>query len=184
MALSIGLILVVLAFLAAPGSYDGPSNSPYAQVLSNMKQLHLATQQMALDGVTAGDSNLGWPGDTGGSFSNWTTALVEKGYLGTNDLCKLLSAPGKVVRPGRIPTDMKDSAVLVYAVKKDFPTNAVFLTTANFTYTPQGGVLDAKTRLFGNRIFVVFRKGGDGGLYLSKFVGDTNRIGSYVPLCR
>jgi len=44
--------------------------------------------------------------------------------------------------------------------------------------------MDPSAKPFGNKGFVVFRKGGDGGVYLPKQVGQTNLIGAFVPLCR
>jgi hypothetical protein len=152
--------------------------------LSNMKQLWLATKQMAQDGETSGNTNLGWPGDTGGSYTNWTAQIVKGGYLTTNDLRKMLSAAGCIVPPGRIPP-MNETAVRVYAVTKDSPGDAVFLTSANFTNTPTGGeALNPSAKPYGKRAFVVFRKGGDGCVYLARQVGKTNLIGSFVPMCR
>jgi prepilin-type N-terminal cleavage/methylation domain-containing protein len=153
------------------------------QPLSNMKQLHLATQQMALDGETTGDTNIGWPGDIGGTFSNWTAHLVD-GYLTTNDLCKLLSAPGVVVPLGKVPTT-NNTAILVYSVSTNSPVSAVFLSTANFTNTPTGGgVLNGSAKPYGNKGFIVFRREGDGAILLPSQVGQTNVIGAFVPLCR
>ena len=149
-----------------------------------MKQLHLVTQQMALDGVTKGDTNLGWPGDTGGSFTNWTAQILKGGYLTTNDLCKLLSAFGCIVPSGKIPP-MNETAVRVYAATKDSTGDVVLFTSGKFTNTPTGGEpLSPSAKPFGNKGFVVFRKGGDGGFYLRKQVGQTNLIGSFVPMCR
>jgi hypothetical protein len=150
-----------------------------------MKQLHLMAQQMMLDGTTTkGNTNLGWPGDTGGSFSNWTAQLLKGGYATTNELCKLLSAPGLSVPPGRIPP-MNETAVRVYAVRDDSPGSAVIFTSANFTNTPAGGeALNSSAEPFGTNGFLVFRKGGDGAVLRSKVVGQTNAIGSFVPMCR
>ena len=117
-------------------------------------------------------------------FTNWAAQILKGGYLTTNDLCKLLSAPGYIVPPGKIPP-MNETAVRLYAVTKDSPTNAVFLTSANFTNTPLGGEpLNPSAKPFGNKGFVVFRKGGDGTILLPKAVGQTNAIGSFVPMCR
>lgn len=151
------------------------------QTLSNMRQLHLATQQMALDGESTDDKTLGWPGDTGGTFSHWAQKLVPE-YLGTNDFCKLLSAPGMMVKLGKIPAKMSEGALVVYAVSTNSPDTAVFLTSANFTNTPAGGLpLEASAKPYGDKGFVVFRKGGDGAILLRKQVGLTNIIGSFVP---
>lgn len=92
-------VIGILLALALPSiGSGGLKRGQMTQTLSNTKQLHLATQQMALDGETTVDKTLGWPGDTGGTFSNWAQKLVPA-YLTTNDFCKLLSAPGIVVNP-------------------------------------------------------------------------------------
>lgn len=179
--------VVVVGFLISltlPRMSCRPLKGTMTQSLSNMRQLYLATQQMELDRDASGNTNLGWPGNTGGSFSNWATTLVASNYLSTNDLCKLLSGPGKIVPPGRIPT-ANNTAVLVYAVSTESPGDAVFLTSANFTNTSTGGEpLDSAAKPYGNKGFVVFRKAGDGSIFLSKQTGQTNIIGSFVPLCR
>ena len=184
---SLAVVLVacaVVCSLVVPGVSSTIGKPRMTGSLSNMRQLHLVAQQMALDGVTTGNMNLGWPGDLGGSFSNWMAQILKGGYLTTNDLCKLLSAPGCVVPPGKIPP-MNETAVRVYAVTKDSPGDAVLFTSGNFTNTPTGGeALGQTAKLFGNKGFVVFRKGGDGGVYLPRQIGKTNLIGSYVPLCQ
>ncbi len=177
-------VLIALALPGTPGS--GLRRGTMTQSLSNMKQLHLATQQMALDGQTTGDTNLGWPGDTGSSFAKWTTFLVQEKYLTKQDLAKLLSAPGVVVSPHNIPT-VNTTAVLVYAVSAKSPENTVFLSTANFTNTPTGGVPPLKSaRPYGEKGFIVFRKGGDGAILQPRQTGPqyTNIIGASAPLCR
>lgn len=156
-----------------------------SQVLSNAKQLHLATQQMALDGITTGDTNLSWPGDLG-TFSKWAHQLINEDYLTTNDFRKLMSAPGVVPPEGVIP-NMSECGLLIYAVSTNSPDSAVFATSANFTNTPEGGLPPGrKAKPYGDRGFVVFRKGGDGAILRSKQTGAkyTNIIGAYAPLCR
>lgn len=154
------------------------------QTLSNMKQLHLATQSMELDGITTGNTNFGWPGDTGGTFTNWSRLIVPA-YLGTNDFCKLLSAPGVVVPVGKMPTSMSQGAVLVYAVSGSSSGGAVFLTTANFTNGPQGGKpLKESAKPYGDKGLVVFRKGGDGTILLKNQATNTNLVGEYAPLLK
>lgn len=154
--------------------------------LSNMKELHLATEQMASDGYKEGKAGLNWPGDTGGTFSNWTTQLVQENYLTKKDLAKLLSAPGVIVSPEDIPM-VNTTAVLVYAVSTNSPESVVFLSSANFTNTPAGGLPPlASAKPYGNKGFVVFRKGGGGAILQSRQTGlhFTNIIGAFVPLCR
>ena len=66
-------IIGILAALALPALFGALVKGQMTQTLSNMRQLHLATQQMALDGVTTGDTNLAWPGDIGGTWQTWAT---------------------------------------------------------------------------------------------------------------
>jgi len=173
------LLFLVLPMVVNPYQQDGRTSS-----LSNMKQLHMATEAMAIDGVLKGDPTLNWPGDTGGTFSHWTRALVENQYLSTNDLCKLLSAPGVVVPTGTLPTT-NTTAVLVYAVSEDSPANTVFLSSANFTNTPTGGSPpDRAAKPYGSKGFIIFRKGGDGAILQARQAGNINLIGGFVPLCQ
>lgn len=181
-AISVIGILAALALPAVTTSTCGRGGP--TQGLSNLKQLHMATQMMALDGDETTNANLGWPGDTGATFSNWTTQLLQGSYLTTNDLRKLLSGPGKIVSEGKSPP-MFDTAVLAYAVREESSGETVFLTTANFTNTAAGGLrLDSSAKPYGNKSFVVFRKAGDGAILQPKQVGLTNIIGTYVPLLR
>jgi prepilin-type N-terminal cleavage/methylation domain-containing protein len=154
------------------------------QVLINMKQLHLATQSMALDGTRENPTNACWPGDTGGTFSNWAARIVPD-YIGTNDFCKLLSLPDRTVPLGKIPT-VNTNAILIYQVREEHDGTFVLFTSANFTNTPTGGSPPPLTgsEPYGTKGFAVFRKGGDGALLLTKQAGNTNLVGSFAPLCK
>lgn len=176
-------LIAILIFLAMPTISCGPVSGVMTQRLSNMKQLYLATQQMALDAEFAKDTNIGWPGDIGGSFSNWTAQLLNGNYLSRKDLCKLLSARGMTVSTND-PFITNNTAVLVYAISTNSPDDAVFLTSSNFTNTPAAGVLNSKDKSYDNKGFVVFRKAGDGVILQARQTGLTNIIGTYVPLCR
>jgi hypothetical protein len=152
------------------------------QMQSNMKQLHLATLSMVLDGTTTGDVPLQWPGNRGGSFSNWAQSIVPS-YLSTNDFCKLLSGPGRTVSPSNLPT-ANTNAVLVYAVQEASASNTVFLTSANFTNTETGGRPPSEeSKPFSTKGFLVFRKDGTGSILKISAVGKTNKIGAFAPLC-
>jgi len=178
LAVAVVLVLLALFWVATEAGYRAQQSS----TLSNMKQLQLATQQMALDGQSTKDTNIGWPGDIGGTFTNWTAQLLNGSYLSTNDLCKLLSAPGINVTPGKT-LSATNTGLLVYAVSKNSLGETVFLTTANFTNTPSGGVVNRFAKPYGNKGFVVFRKAGDGALLRSPQAGDTNAVGGYAPIC-
>ncbi len=176
------VVVLVLWSLTISAVPNGISKSPLTGCLSNMKQLHLTCEQMARDGITTGDKTLGWPG-TYATWGAWVTNVVP-GYLSTNDFCKILSAQGVIVPLGKLPR-MNETAMRVYAVTNNSPANAVLLTSANFTNTPTGGEpLNPSAKPFGNKGFVVFKKGGDGSVYRPSQVGQTNLIGSFVPMCR
>ena len=172
-------LVLILYFVFAP---LGPTltRAPGTQSLSNMKQLYLATQQMALDATTDGKAISGWPGNHGGSFTNWTHQLVPA-YLSTNDLARLLSDPSHPLPADQLPSTNKNS-ILVYAVREDSAANTVFLSTANFTNTPTGGRLNPSAHPLG-KTFVLFHKDGSGSVRQARDVGKTNLIGSYAPLC-
>lgn len=177
-------VLAVLAIMALPATTFCGHRGQESQTLSNMKQLHLATQSMALDGETKRDASLGWPGDTGGTFTNWVRQIVPS-YLGTNDFCKLMSAPGVLVSSGRFPVRMDSCALRAYAVTDEASGSFVFLTTANFTNTPQGGPpLRKDAKPYGDTGFIVFRKGGDGAILQRNQATQTNLIGEYAPLLK
>jgi len=152
-------------------------------IVAKMKQLHLVTRQMALDGIETTNARLGWPGDIGGTFAAWADGLVP-GYLTTNGFDGLLSVRGEKVRHGTMPR-ANTNGILLYAVRSNSAADTVLFTTANFTNTPAGGELARKKATpLGDRGFVVFRKGGDGAILLASQAGDTNLVGGFAPLCR
>jgi prepilin-type N-terminal cleavage/methylation domain-containing protein len=171
-------IIGILAALALPAITGALVRGQMTQSLSNMRQLHLATTQMALDGMTTGDTNLAWPGDIGANFQAWATNLIGGAYLTTNDFAKLVSAPGKQNAPGTIPA-AADSALIAYGVAENSESATVFLTTANYEYASGGGTLSTNAP-YGKKGFVVFRKGGDGAVFLPKQEKNTNLIGGFV----
>ena len=175
-------IVAILIFLALPQQGVGLTRAQMPQALSNMKQLHLATQAMAMDGDTTGDTNLAWPGDNGGTFTNWVAQLVPS-YLTTNDFCKLVSVAGRVTSPGALPV-ANTNGVVVYAVGTNSPARTVFLSTANFLNDPRGGGFHPSISVFANHGFVVFWKNGSGAVLTNTAAGKLDAVGGYAPLCR
>lgn len=181
-------IIAILASLAIPAVTGALARGQMTQTLSNMKQMHLVAQSMALDAVTTGDTNIGWPGDMGGSWKIWISNAVP-GYIKTNDMAKLLSAPGITVgatadlsslKPGE---KINGRAVIVYKVSETNNNNAVLFSSANFTNTLSGGdALSASSLPYGDKGFIVFRKGGDGAILQARQVGRnfTNIIGEFI----
>jgi prepilin-type N-terminal cleavage/methylation domain-containing protein len=157
-------IIAILAALALPAITGALTRGQASQTMSNARQLYVATFNMAADGQTTGDTNLCWPGDSGSpSWNTWATGLTSGGYLSTNDFNKMLNAQG-VSRPASTaPTAATPSALSVYQVKDSSPMQSIFVSSANFV-TP-GTALVATALPFGNKAFVVFRRGGDGLVY-------------------
>ena len=74
-------IIGILAALALPALFGALVKGQMTQTLSNMRQLHLATQTMALDGLTTGDATscVAWGSGDAGRRA-WATNLVPN-YL-------------------------------------------------------------------------------------------------------
>lgn len=184
-------VVVIAVLLALVMSANGHGHrASYTKMLSNMKQLQMATQQMAQDGSTTGEAGLSWPGTNG--YQYWVTNLVPA-YVSTNDFRRLLGAPvrdGMIAevgrwwtgRPGLASVAANTNAVLVYGVAEESDGNTVFLSSANFLNTPTGGVWRSNVDLLSGRCFVVFHKWGDGAVLRPRQVGNTNYVGGFVPL--
>jgi len=169
-------IIGILASLAIPAVLGGISKAQMTQALSNMKQLHLTCQQMSLDGTTTGDATLGWPG-TYSSFQIWSTN-VAPGYLSTNDFCKIMSVAGSIVSSTNFPTG-NTNGIKVLPVGESDDGGSVVFYTRNVSPASGGGTWTTNAPLFGNRGFVVFRKGGDGATYLiPRQLNLTNALGT------
>jgi prepilin-type N-terminal cleavage/methylation domain-containing protein len=168
-------IIGILAALALPALFGALVKGQMTQTLSNMKQLHLATQTMALDGLTTGDATLSWPGDQSNpSWAGWATNLVPN-YISTNDFNKLLAAAG-VPRPSATaPGTKTPTAVNAYAVGENSTGDTVFLATMNWS---NNTALTAASKPYGDKGFIVFRKAGDGAILLPKQFNNTNIIGA------
>ena len=134
--------------------------------------MHLASQTMALDGVTTGDATLGWPGDMSGvSWAGWATNLVPN-YLSQNDFSKLLSAAG-FSRPNTTAPATKDpTAVNAYAVAENSGGDTVFLSSANWS---NGQALTPAGKPYGDKGSSYFRKAGDGAIF-SKAISTTRTL--------
>lgn len=157
-------IIAILASLALPAITGALTRGQAAQTMSNSRQLYVATFNMAADGQTTGDTTLAWPGDTAAvNWSTWASGLTSGGYLSTNDFNKMLNAPGVTRPPATAVTAITPSALSVYAVKDSSPMQAIFIASANFA-NPGTALLPAALP-FGNKAFVVMRKGGDGLVY-------------------
>jgi len=170
-------IIGILASLSIPAVLGGIAKAQQTQVLSNMKQLHLTCQQMALDSSTTGDASLGWPGSYVGGFNEWKTN-VYPAYLSSNDFVKLFSVAGATLSTAVMPAG-NTNGIKVVGVSENDDGSTVLLYTRNVTPAASGPWTTNSTPLFGNRGFVVFRKGGDGSVYLlPRQLTATNLLGT------
>jgi len=177
-------IIAILASLALPAITGALARGQMTQTLSNMKQLHLVAQQMALDATTTGDTNIGWPGDMpGASWNAWATNVVA-GYMSTNDFAKMLSAPGITAPPNTSPAGLTPGAnpgraILLYSVTETNDTSTVLFTSANFTNATPWTRPTTTAKPYGDKGYLVFRKGGDGAILQARQTGSafTNIIG-------
>jgi len=178
-------IIAILASLALPAVTGALAKGQQTQTLSNMKQLHLVTQQMALDSTVSGDTNIGWPGDMPSpGWGTWATNVVP-GYMSTNDFAKMVSAPGVTAplntSPANLTTGTRSGrAIVLYNVSETNNGSTVLFSSSNFTNNANGGsALSAAALPYGDKGFVVFRKGGDGAVLQSKQAGQTNIVGGF-----
>jgi len=164
-------IIAVLAAFAVPALTSALTKGQMTGTLNNGRQLYLAGQQMALDGAANSDPTLVWPGDDAAivTVTDYCNRLVSNDYLKPGDLQKLLNAPGTnatvqanagppvtVVLAGATP------AFKFFRVTDAASSNVVFLETNNYTYsTTLQGVTTAP---FGDKGFIVQRRGGDASI--------------------
>ena len=172
-------IIAVLAGAVMPAIGGALVRGQLIASLSNCRQIHLATSMMANDGATNSDSMLQWPGDlyassdataTIADLSGFVARLVKYDYLKAADL-KLFAAPGITTYTGSAdasgilstPFVATNCAFKVYLAKDSDPSNTLFLATKNYTYNQ--AITSSTLKPYGDKGFVVFRKGGDGTLY-------------------
>jgi prepilin-type N-terminal cleavage/methylation domain-containing protein len=171
-------LLVVIAIIAALAAFAVPAltsaltRGQMTGTLNNARQFYLAGYQMALDGSSNSDPTLTWPGDDQNAatlnLKLYCAKLIKNDYLKTGDLTKLLSAPGAVCTVTATGPDANGDytvtyaagapALKVYKVKDADAANTIFAVTKNYTYDT---ALTSTTSPFGDKGFVVVRKGGD-----------------------
>jgi len=156
-------IIAILAALALPAITGALAQGQISQALSNARQLYTASFAMAMDSTATGDTNIGWPADMGGGWPAWASQLTNGKYLTQPDFNKLLVAPQIRRATNTDVTQSEPSALAVFNVSETNPATTVFITTAN--YTSAGQELDPTAVPFGDKGFVVMRKGGDGNRY-------------------
>jgi len=165
-------IIAVLAAFAVPALTSALTKGQMTGTLNNGRQLYLAGQQMALDGAANSDPALVWPGDDPNivTVNDYMNRLFQNDYLKAGDLQKLLNAPGtnatvvanNAATPPTVTLGGLVPAFKFFKVKDSDSANVIFLETNNYTYsTTLQGVTTAP---FGDKGFIVQRRGGDASI--------------------
>jgi prepilin-type N-terminal cleavage/methylation domain-containing protein len=169
-------IIAILAAFAVPALTSALTKGQMTGTMNNGRQMYLAAQQMALDGSANSDPSLVWPGDDTanlGTMNNYMTRLVQQNYLKVGDVQKLLSGPGAsaaVTSNGQgnqtTVTVGGTAAFKIYPVADADASNVVFCVSRNYTYNTQLTPTqnNQPNNPFGDKGFVVQRKGGDASI--------------------
>ena len=164
-------IIAVLAAFAVPALTSALTKGQMTGTMNNGRQLYLAAQQMALDGAANSDPNLVWPGDDPTNIktvSDYMTRLVANDYLKPGDVQKLLNGPGTNATvtyaagpPPTITMGGATPALKIFRCTDANSSNVVFIESNNYTYDT---ALPPNTNPFGDKGFIVQRKGGDASI--------------------
>jgi prepilin-type N-terminal cleavage/methylation domain-containing protein len=176
-------IIAILASLALPAITGALARGQMTQSVSNMKQLHLVSQQIALDGSTSGDTNLAWPGDLPEKTWEAWAGIVTNGYMTVADFAKMCSAPPITANTNTIVSGSAagvSRAIVGYQVSETNDSAVVLFSSSNFTNKAAPVAPVASGKPFGNKGFVVFRKGGDGGILQVNQATNTNIVGGFA----
>jgi len=163
-------IIAILALLAGPALTQALTKGQMTGTINNARQLYLAGFQMATDGAANSNQAYSWPGDDAAltSLEAYCTKLVQNDYLKAGDMQKILNAPGATCNVTSVPgppaslTLTGRSALKVYKIKEVDSSSTIFSVTSNYAYNAP---LDATKIPYGDKGFIVMRKGGDAGVY-------------------
>jgi prepilin-type N-terminal cleavage/methylation domain-containing protein len=181
-------IIAVLAAFAVPALTSALTKGQMTGTMNNGRQMYLAAQQMALDGAANSDPNLVWPGDDTanlGTMDKYMTRLVQQNYLKAGDVQKLLSGPGASAQvavggaaPNQTITVTGTAALKIYPVADADASNVVFCTSRNYVYNTAlvASNAGAPNNPFGDKGFIVQRKGGDASILRQNNATDNGNI--------
>jgi prepilin-type N-terminal cleavage/methylation domain-containing protein len=172
-------IIAILASLALPAITGAIVRGQATQALNNARQIHLAQNQMAMESVSTGDTNLGWLGDLSSvsDVQSYASLFVSNDYLKPMDAVKVFSVPS--ITPGTATSNSvtigtANTGFTFYKVGDSDANVSVFITTKNYTYNT---ALSSSAKPFGDSAFMVMHKGGDGAIYRKAQATLTNLIG-------
>lgn len=155
------ILLAVLASLFLPAISAGPARNQFIRTLSNMKQIQLATRQMAVDNAETGNP-VQWTcsNTTPLTLDQWKRALSPE-YFSAVDLKKMLG----VTCDGRFfGTKTMSEGFNVFAVTAQDPDDTLLFATKNW-HGPKDNGLSGDP--YGTKAFVIFRKGNNSGMVLT-----------------
>jgi len=153
-------IIAILASLSVPAVSSALHRGQMTQTLNNARQLTLATQTMSID-TTAAGSGVSWTLGTNNqplTVAAFSQALIEGSYLTAADLQKIYAAPGVVVNSTTF--NGGNIAFSIMQTTESSPSDQPFVITKNW----EQGKLTTNVP-YADKGFIVFRKGGDGGIY-------------------
>ena len=155
-------IIAILASLAIPAISSALVRGQMTQTLNNARQLTIATQTMSMDTTTAGGGTAWTMGSDGQMLTvdTFTQELMTNKYLTVSDLRKIFAAPGVVVPTTSSNFTAENIAFSIMETQESSPSDHPFLITKNW----ENGKLTTNTP-YGDKGFIVFRKGGDGGTF-------------------
>jgi hypothetical protein len=146
--------------------------------LSNLRQIHLATQSAALDAFTTQSSEFGWPGDVDKAEATaLSEMLIANGYLEPQAAAKVFAA-GEIRAATAVEGSVPDENIgfKFEPVTEADSSTTVFGYTKNYTYG-QDIEKGSTEKPFRDSGFVVMRKGGDGAVYKITQGDETDQIG-------
>jgi prepilin-type N-terminal cleavage/methylation domain-containing protein len=155
-------IIAILASLAIPAISSALVRGQMTQTLNNARQLTIATQTMSMDTTTAGGGTAWTVGSDGQMLTvdTFTQELMTNKYLTVSDLRKIFAAPGVVVPTTSSNFTAENIAFSIMETRESSPSDHPFLITKNW----ENGELTTNAP-YGDKGFIVFRKGGDGGTF-------------------
>jgi hypothetical protein len=94
------------------------------------------------------------------TVDTFTQELMTNKYLTVSDLRKIFAAPGVIVPTTSSNFTAADIAFSIMETRESSPSDQPFLITKNW----ENGELTTNAP-YGDKGFIVFRKGGDGGTF-------------------
>ncbi len=173
----VSLLIASVCFYAY---FEARNRQRLTHQLGKFRQIFLATFQMATDGVVQKNDALRWPGDLKAgpnailSVSDLLRRLLDNDYLTESDIQYITSAHGISGWNPTHPDADKNCAFKVYRVSEKDAMSTIVFATRNFTY---GKDLDSKQMPYGNKAFVLIRKGGDGAVYRATQARNLEQLG-------